>query len=126
MARQISSHREVADESIAPQDVHGDLSSNKSNVAVGNSLIPSGLKFGTIIFKNKYIVDMDKFTTAGLSSKIFYRGALLLHGKEEKMKSNKIHQWNFLGVISILTVVFYYFHVLVSYLVVIHDLLSSF
>ena len=87
MARQISSHRGVGDESIA-QDVHGDLSSNNSNVAAGNSLISSGLKFGTIIFKDKYIVDMEKFTTAGLSSKIFYRSTLLLRGKE-KMKSTK-------------------------------------
>ena len=78
MTRQISSHRGVGDEFIAPQDVHGDLSSNNSNIAAGNSLKSSGLKFGTIIFKNKYIVDMDKFTTAGLSSKIFYRGTLLL------------------------------------------------
>ena len=89
MARQISSHRGVGDESIAPQDVHGDLSSNNSNVAAGNSLIFSGLKFGTIIFKDKYIVDMKKFITTGLSSKIFYRGALLLRGKEEKMKPTK-------------------------------------
>ena len=88
MARQISSHRGVGDESIA-QDVHGDLSSNNSNVAAGNSLISSGLKFRTIIFKDKYIVDMEKFITVGLSSKIFYRGALLLHGKEEKMKPTK-------------------------------------
>ena len=34
-------------------------------------------------------MDMEKFTTAGLSSKIFYRGALLLRGKEEKMKPTK-------------------------------------
>ena len=84
MARQISSHREVDDEFIAPQDVHGDLSSNNSNVGAGNSLISSGLKLGTIIFKDKYIVDMEKFTTAEVSSKIFYRGALLLRGKEKK------------------------------------------
>ena len=89
MAYQISSHGGVGDESIAPQDVHGDLSSNNSNVAAGNSLVPSGLKFGTIIFKDKYIVDIEKFTTVGLSSKIFYRGALLLRGKEEKMKPTK-------------------------------------
>ena len=89
MARQISSHRGVADESIAPQDVHGDLSSNNSNIATGNSLISSGLKFGTIIFKDKYIVDMEKFTTVGLSSKIFYKDVLLLRGKEEKMKPTK-------------------------------------
>ena len=89
MARQISSHRRVGDESIASQDVHRDLSSNNSYVAAGNSLISSGLKFGTIIFKDKYIVDMEKSTTVGLSSKIFYRGALLLRGKEEKMKPTK-------------------------------------
>ena len=89
MARQISSHCGVGDESIAPQDVHGDLSSNNSNVAAGNSLISIGLKFGTITFKDKYIVDMENFITTGLSSKIFYRGALLLHGKGEKMKPTK-------------------------------------
>ena len=89
MAHQIRSHCGVGDESIAPQDVYGDLSSNISNVAAGNSLISPDLKFGTIIFKDKYIVDMEKFTTAGLSSKIFYRGTLLLRGKEEKMKPTK-------------------------------------
>ena len=87
MTRQISSHR--GDESITPQDVHGDLSSNNSNIAAGNSLISSGLKFGTIIFKDKYIVDMEKFTTIVLSSKIFYKCVLLLRGKEEKMKPIK-------------------------------------
>jgi len=66
MTHQISSHRRVGDESIAPQDVHGDLSSNNSNVVAGNSLISPGLKFRTIIFKDKYIVDMEKFTTARL------------------------------------------------------------
>ena len=55
MARQISSHRRVGDESIAPQDVHGDLSSNNSNVAAGNSLISLDLKFGTIIFKDNIL-----------------------------------------------------------------------
>ena len=34
-------------------------------------------------------MDMEKFTTVGLSSKIFYRGALLLRGNEEKMKRTK-------------------------------------
>ena len=52
MACQISSHRGVGDESIVPKDVHGDLSSNNSTVAAGNSLISSGLKFGTNIFKD--------------------------------------------------------------------------
>ena len=95
MASQISSHRGVADESIAPQDVHGDLSRNNSNVAAGNSLTSSGLKFGTIIFKDKYIVDINFFTTARLSWKIFYRGTLLLRGKEEKMKPIKYISTNF-------------------------------
>ena len=89
MTRQISSHYGVGDESVTPQDVHGDLCSNNSNVAAGNSLISSGLKFGTIIYKDKYIMDIEKFTTVVLSSKIFYRGALLLCGKEEKMKPTK-------------------------------------
>ena len=89
MACQISNHSGVGDESIAPQDVHGDLSSNNLNVAAGNSLISFGLKFGAIIFKDKYIMDMEKFTTVGLSSKIFYRGALLLRGNEKKMKPTK-------------------------------------
>ena len=89
MTRQISNHRGVGVESIAPQDVHGDLSSNNLNIVADNSLISSGLKFGTIIFKDKYNVDMEKFTTVGLSSKIFYRGVLLLRGKEEKMKPTK-------------------------------------
>ena len=62
MARQISSHRGVADESIAPQDVHGDLSRNNSNVAAGNSLISFGLKFGIVIFNEKYITNTKKFT----------------------------------------------------------------
>ena len=62
------------------------MSSNNLNVAAGNSLISSGLKFRIVIFKDKYIVDMEKFTTAGLSSKIFYRGTLLLRGNEEKIK----------------------------------------
>ena len=89
MACQISSHHGVADESIAPQDVHRDLSSNNLNVAAGNSLISSDLKFETIIFKDKYIVDIEKFTSVRLSSKIFYRGAVLLRGKEEKIKPTK-------------------------------------
>ena len=71
-----------------------DLSSNNSNVATSNSLISSGLKFRTIIFKDKYIVDMEKLTTARLSSKIFYRGTLSLRGKEEKMKPTKYIRTN--------------------------------
>ena len=59
---------------------------------------------------------MKKFTTAGLSLKIFYSGALLLHGKEEKIKPTKYISTNskeveiingIPNVISILVVVFY-------------------
>ena len=98
MARQISSHRGVGDESIAPHDIHGDLSGNNSNIGAGNSLISFGLKFETIIFKDKYIVGMKKFTTTGLSSKIFYKCALLLCEKEEKIKPIKYISTNFKGV----------------------------
>ena len=65
------------------------MSSNNSNVGAGNSLISSGLQFGTIICKDKYIVDTEKFITVVLSSKIFYKCVLLLRGKEEKMKPIK-------------------------------------
>jgi hypothetical protein len=38
-------------------------------------------------FDEKYNMNMEKLMTLGLSSKkIFYRGALLLRGKEDKMK----------------------------------------
>jgi len=74
------------DEPIAPQDVHGDMSSDNSNIAASNSLISSGLQFGAIYFDEKYGKNMVKFTSAGLSSNIFFRGALLL-GKEKSLIS---------------------------------------
>ena len=48
------------DEPIAPQDVHGDMSSDNSNIAAGNSLISSGLQFGAIYFDEKYGKNMEK------------------------------------------------------------------
>ena len=80
------------DEPIAPQDVHGDMSNDNSNIAVGNSLISYGLQFGAIYFDEKYGKNMEKFTSAGLSSNIFFRGALLL-GKEKKRAAKEICQY---------------------------------
>ena len=64
--------------------IHGDLSSNNSNVAAGNSLISSGLKFETINFKDKYIADVCGFTTAGLWSNLIFSGTTFK--KEGNMK----------------------------------------
>ena len=80
------------DEPIAPQDVHGDMSNDNSNIAAGNSLISSGLQFEAIYFDEKYGKNMEKFTSAGLSSNIFFRGALLL-GKEKKRAAKEICQY---------------------------------
>ena len=48
-----------------------------------------GLQFGAIIFYEKYSENLDKFTCVGLSSHIFFRGALLF-GKEENKDSKQI------------------------------------
>jgi hypothetical protein len=80
------------DEPIASQDVHVAMSSDNSNIAAGNSLISSGLQFEAIYFDEKYGKNMEKFTSAGLSSNIFFRGILLL-GKEKKRVAKEICQW---------------------------------
>jgi hypothetical protein len=72
------------DEPIAPQDVHGDMSSDNSNIAAGNSLVSSGLQFGAIYFNKKYSKNMEKFTSAGLSSNIIFRGALFVWKRGEQ------------------------------------------
>jgi len=64
------------------------MSSDNSNITANNSLILSGLKFGDFIFDEKYSENMDRFTTAGLSSNIYFGGALLF-AKEEKSKQEK-------------------------------------
>ena len=76
------------DEPIAPQDGQGDMSSDNSNIAAGNSLISSDLQFGAILFDEKYGKNMEKFTSAGLSSNIFFRG-VNCHNKEEEKKKRK-------------------------------------
>ena len=76
------------DEPIAPQDGQGDMSSDNSNIAAGNSLISSDLQFGAILFDEKYGKNMEKFTSAGLSSNILFRG-VNCHNKEEEKKKRK-------------------------------------
>jgi hypothetical protein len=76
------------DEPMAPQNIPIENSCVVLNIAAGNSLISSGLQFGAFSFGEKYSKDMDKFTAAGLSSNIIFRGALL-SGKVEKRKPRK-------------------------------------
>jgi hypothetical protein len=78
----------AGDEPMAPQNIPIENSCVVSNIAAGNSLISSGLQFGAFSFGEKYSKDMDKFTAAGLSSNIIFRGALL-SGKVEKRKPRK-------------------------------------
>ena len=69
---------------MAHQDSHPDKSSIISNIAAGNSLKPSCIKFGAIIFYKKYRENMmDKFTTGGLSSKIYFGDTILLNRKDD-------------------------------------------
>ena len=77
------------DEPIAPHDGHGDMPSDNSNIADGNSLISSGLQFGAIYFDEKYGNNMEKFTSTGLSSNIFFRGVNFRKKTEEKKQSEK-------------------------------------
>jgi hypothetical protein len=63
------------DEPMAPQDIHADQSNIILNIAANNYLKSSDLKFGAIIFYEKYSDNMDKFTTTGLSSNMIFRGA---------------------------------------------------
>ena len=60
--------------------------------SVGNSSSISnmeiGLKFGAILFDEKYGKNMEKFTSSGLSSNILFRG-VNCHKKEEEKKKRK-------------------------------------
>jgi hypothetical protein len=64
------------DEPMAPQNI---------STEIPNMVI--GLKFGAIIFDEKYSKNMDKFTVVGLSSNIIIGGATFMKG--ENMKSRK-------------------------------------
>ena len=94
------------------------MSSDNSNIAASNSLISSDLQFGSILFDEKYGKNMEKFTSAGLSSNILFRW-VNCHKKEEEKKKRKyiyigamqvdVDDWYAANVISILAEVFYYF-----------------
>ena len=55
-------------EPMTAQDIHTNQSSIILNIAASNFLKYSGLKFGAIIYNEKYSENMDKFTTTGLRS----------------------------------------------------------
>jgi hypothetical protein len=57
-----------------PQNIHANKSSINLNIAANNSLKSSGFKFGAVIFNEKYITTLEKFTTGGLSSNIIFGG----------------------------------------------------
>ena len=76
-------------EPIAPSDCHGDIPRDNSNIAAGNSLMSSGLQFEAIYFDEKCGKNMEKFTSTGLSSNIFFRGVNFLKKTEEKKQSGK-------------------------------------
>jgi len=78
-----------SDEPIAPHEGHGDMPSDNSNIAASSSLISSGLQFGAIYFDEKYGNNMEKFTSTGLSSNIFFRGVNFHKKTEEKKQSGK-------------------------------------
>jgi hypothetical protein len=65
------------DEAMASQSIFLENSSPISNMIIG-------LQFGAIIFNEKYSDNLGKFTSAGLSSNIFFGGALLFGKKEDK------------------------------------------
>jgi hypothetical protein len=73
------------DEPRTHQDIYADKSSSNLNIAASNSLISSGLRFGTIYFDVKYDKNTEKFTSTGLSSNMIFRG-LNFHKKKEEKK----------------------------------------
>jgi hypothetical protein len=62
---------------MASQNIFAKYSFPISNMVIG-------LQFGAIIFDEKYSKNLGKFTCAGLSSNIFFRGALLFGKNENK------------------------------------------
>jgi hypothetical protein len=59
---------------MASQSIYLENSSPISNMVIG-------LQFRAIIFNEKYSENLGKFTSAGLSSNIFFGGALLFGKK---------------------------------------------
>jgi hypothetical protein len=81
---------------MAPQDFYADKSSFSSNMVTENSLQSSGLKFGAIIFNEKHITNMEKFTTAGLSSSIIFGSVTF-----KKVQNMKPRKYIFIGSIEV-------------------------
>ena len=69
---------------MAPQDT------STENSPISNMVI--GLQFGAIYFDEKYGKNMDKFTSTGLSSNIYFRSVLLLD-KKKKRAAKEICQY---------------------------------
>ena len=74
----------LSDEPMAPQDT------STENSPISNMVI--GLQFGAIYFDKKYGKNMDKFTSTGLSSNIYFRSVLLLD-KKKKRAAKEICQY---------------------------------
>ena len=51
----------------------------------------TGIKFGAILFDEKYGKNMEKFTSSGLSSNILFRGVNCRKKEEEKKKRKYIY-----------------------------------
>jgi hypothetical protein len=73
------------DEPMTHRDIHADKSSNILNKVTGNSLIFSGFQFGSVIFNEKYTMDIEKFTVGGLSSKLSFRGSDTVRKQKNKL-----------------------------------------
>jgi hypothetical protein len=81
---------------MAPQDVYADKSIIFSNIAAGNPLKSSDLKFGALFLNERYIANMEKFTTAGLSSSIIFSGAT-----QRKAENTKLAKYIFIGSMKV-------------------------
>ena len=80
----------VGDEPMARQ-----ISSVGNSSSISN--METGLKFGAILFDEKYGKNMEKFTSASLSSNILFRG-VNCHKKREEKKERK---YIFIGAMQV-------------------------
>uniref|UniRef100_A0A0A9G6L6 Uncharacterized protein n=1 Tax=Arundo donax TaxID=35708 RepID=A0A0A9G6L6_ARUDO len=91
--RTASFQGEEDDEPMSPHYIHARISSTDSAMtASNNSLRCYALQFGTLPFNEKYSKNDKMFTTAGLFSKISFKGSKLL-GKEQKKKPESCVYW---------------------------------
>jgi hypothetical protein len=68
---------------------HQNISTEIPNIVIG-------LKFGAIIFDEKYSKNMDKFTTVGLSSNIVFDGATFM-----RVENMKPRNYIYIGCIQV-------------------------